>query len=456
MDKREFVSWPIALFRLANVFAIALAVGFAGSAVAQNGSQTNDWLTVSFEQQSRIQTLDGQFRAGLEGEDTLFEMRNALSLEGNFEGFSVQTEIADMRTYLGDGDTPLDSFTTNPIDILQANISVPIAGVFSDNDEGFIKTGRFTMDQGSRRFVARNRYRNTINSFGGIQARLESGNKAFELFYTQPVIRRVSGDHLDNEPRLDKESSDKIFWGARLETTLGAQSDRFEAYILGLEENRKQAANQRFDILGTGVRVLRSPSPSAWHYELEGLYQWGDAPSLSVDGELRDHRAYYFFLNLGYSFEAAWSPRFSFLYHLASGDENPVDDESNNFDHFYGVPRPDFGPTGNFRAFQRFNVDSPGLMLNLQPASNVDAYIRLQEYSLDEPTQGWSTTRYRHPGSLEEDNVGTQLETRVRWHIPGNKLTIDGGYTWLSAGPYMDLVNKGDSHYFYLQTIVRL
>jgi hypothetical protein len=36
-----------------------------------------------------------------------------------------------------------------------------------------------------------------------------------------------------------------------------------------------------------------------------------------------------------------------------------------------------------------------------------------------------------------------------------NKLTIDGGYVWINAGPYMDLVNKGDSHYVYLQTIVR-
>ena len=27
---------------------------------------------------------------------------------------------------------------------------------------------------------------------------------------------------------------------------------------------------------------------------------------------------------------------------------------------------------------------------------------------------------------------------------------------WVDAGPYMDMVNKGDSHYFYVQTILRL
>lgn len=426
-------------------------------AMAQDGSGSlPDWLSVSFEQQSRMQVLDGQFRAGLDGDDQAFEWRNSLAVEGDFDGFSVQTEIADMRTYFDDSDTPLDSLTNNPLDILQANVTVPLTGVFSSNDTGFIKVGRFTMDQGSRRFTARNRYRNTINAFGGVQARLENGNSAVEVFYTQPTIRRVSGDFSDNKPRLDKESSDKIFWGARYETQLSAQRDRVETYLYGLDENRKRAANQRFDIIGAGVRFYRSPAPTQWHYETEALYQFGDAPALDVDGELRDHESRYFYLNLGYSFAAAWQPRLSFIYHYAAGDEDPLDDESNNFDHFYGVPRPDFGPTGLYRAFQRFNVKSPGLMLNLQPASNVDAYIRLQDFSLAEEAQGWSTTRYRHPGNLGEDHVAKQLETRVRWHLMDNKLTIDGGYVWLDAGPYMDLVNKGDSHYYYLQTIVRL
>ncbi|MCG8413495.1 MAG: alginate export family protein, partial [Pseudomonadales bacterium] len=215
-------------------------------------------------------------------------------------------------------------------------------------------------------------------------------------------------------------------------------------------------ANQRFDVIGTGARFYRSPALSSWSYEVEALYQFGDAPALDAVSPPRDHKAAYFHLNLGYSFEAAWQPRLSFLYHYASGDEDPLDNESNNFDHFYGVPRPDFGPTGLHRAFQRFNINTPGLMVNLQPASNVDAYIRVQDYALAEEAQGWRTTRYRHPGNLGEDHVGTQLETRVRWHLMQNKLTIDGGYTWLSAGSYMDLVDKGDSHYFYVQTIVRL
>ena len=42
------------------------------------------------------------------------------------------------------------------------------------------------MDQGSRRFVARNRFRNTINSFAGVQARLENNRTSMELFTLAP------------------------------------------------------------------------------------------------------------------------------------------------------------------------------------------------------------------------------------------------------------------------------
>ena len=432
-----------------------LLVAASLPAQAQQSSGLPDWLTLDFEQQSRMQTLDGQFRAGLEGSDQTFEWRNALKAEAAFDGFSVTAEFADMRTFLADEGSPLDSFFANPMDFLQLNVTVPFSGLFSDSDKGFVKVGRFTMDQGSRRFVARNRFRNTINSFGGVQARLENGNNSLELFYTRPTSRRVSGDWIDNDPRLDKQSSD-FFWGGFFTSRLTEQGDSLQLYVLGADERRDRPANQRFDVVSTGVRLFRNPAPGAWHYDGEALYQVGDAPALDANSELLDHKAHYLHLSFGYSFEAPWQPRLSFIYHLGSGDKDPLDNESNELDHLFGVPRPDFGPTGSFRAFQRVNTSSPGLMLNLQPASNVDAYVRWQRPSLDEKGQGWRTTRYRHPGNLGEDYLGDQLETRVRWHLFSNKLTIDGGYVWINAGPYMDLVNKGDTHYFYLQSIVRL
>jgi len=182
------------------------------SAVAEPISNLSEWLKLSFEQQSRMQHLDEQFRAGVDGSDQGFEWRNTLKAEVIKEKFSITAELADMRTYLTDSDSPLDSLISNPLDILQANVTVPFSNLFEEENRGFIRLGRFTMDQGSRRFVARNRFRNTINSFAGVQARLENNRTSMELFYTRPTKRRVSGDWIDNDPRLDKQSKD-IFWG---------------------------------------------------------------------------------------------------------------------------------------------------------------------------------------------------------------------------------------------------
>ncbi len=422
---------------------------------AEPTSSLPDWLSLSFEQQSRMQHLDEQFRAGVSGSDQGFEWRNLLKAEVINEKFSITTEFADMRTYLADDDTPLDSLINNPLDILQANLTVPFSGIFKEASRGFVRIGRFTMDQGSRRFVARNRFRNTINSFAGIQARLESDRSSLELFYTRPTKRRVSGDWIDNDPRLDKQSED-LFWGAYFTTQLTGREDSLQLYLLGADEKRDRPANQRFEVLTAGARLFRNPAPEAWHYDLESVYQFGDAPALDALSQQIDHRAKYLHLSFGYTMDISWQPRLSFLYHYGSGDKDPLDDESNELDHMFGVPRPDFGPTGLFRAFQRVNTSSPGVMLNLQPKSNIDAYIRFQRPSLAESAQGWRTTAYRHPGNLGEDHLGNQLETRVRWHVMSNRLTIDSGYVWIDAGPYMDAVNKGDSHYLYLQTILRL
>ena len=99
---------------------------------AQPNSHLPDWLSLNFEQQSRMQHLDGQFRAGLSGSDQGFEMRNLLKAEATSKSFSVTAEFADMRTYLADSGTPLDSFTNNPLDILQANVTVPFSSILSD------------------------------------------------------------------------------------------------------------------------------------------------------------------------------------------------------------------------------------------------------------------------------------------------------------------------------------
>ncbi len=415
------------------------------------------FISLEAEQQSRMQFLDGQFRAGLEGSDQALELRTMLKATMQFDKVALVTEVADMRALRADKDTPLDSTIVDPLDILQLNLRFPVSNIFGRDNEGFVQVGRFTMDQGNRRWVARNRFRNTINAFSGVHASLRDGDSGYQIFYTLPTNRRNDGDPLDNNPLPDNETGDAHFWGLFYDTPLPGGRDHFEIFLYGLNENRHAAQSRlRNRLLSTGVRLFRNPQPDNWHYEGEVMLQTGDAPARQPAAGAQKQRAHFIHLEAGYSFSVPWQPRLSVIYDYASGDRNPLDNENNSFDSLYGVPRPEYGPTGIYRAFVRNNINTPGLLLNLQPAKNVDAFIKLQDYSLAAEQQGWRSTRYQHPGGLGETRVGTQLETRLRWHVLGDNLTLETGFTWLSAGPYMEKVGKGDARYFYLQTILRL
>jgi len=414
-------------------------------------------LSLTAEQQSRWQTLDGQFRAGFNGSDDAVETRTTVRAELTFNSFSLITELADMRALRADRDTPLDGSIVNPLDILQLNVKMPVTNILGWKNEGYVQVGRFTMDQGGRRLMARNRFRNTINAFAGALFSLRNDTQGIQLFYTLPTNRRSDGNLLDNKPKPDNESGDAQFWGIFHDIRLPGEAGHLETYLYGLDENRHAAdPHQRNRLLTSGLRLFRNPLPGQWHHEAEMLLQRGKAPARAGTSERQSHRAHFVHLQAGYSFETLWQPRLSVIYDYATGDDNPLDNENNSFDSLYGVPRPDYGPTGTYRAFVRNNINTPGLQLDLKPANNMDAYIKLQNYRLDSAQQGWRTTRYQHPGGLGETRVGAQLETRLRWHLLGDNLTLETGYTWLNAGAYMDKVGKDDAHYFYLQSIIRL
>ena len=77
-----------------------------------------------------------------------------------------------------------------------------------------LRAGRFTLDIGSRRLISRNRFRNTSGGFTEVEWRWTGPNNArTRASSTLPVERRVSGNILDNGPRLDKEWTNVRLWG---------------------------------------------------------------------------------------------------------------------------------------------------------------------------------------------------------------------------------------------------
>ena len=137
-------------------------------------------------------------------------------------GLSVGAELMDSRA-VRNGDVLLNTTIVNSVELLRAYIAYTQDDVLGGRFDA--RAGRITMDVGSRRFVARNRYRNTINGFTGLDLvwkQNEGGrNVSLRGFWTLPVRRAPDALNarvlrrrlLDNDIVFDRESLDVQFWG---------------------------------------------------------------------------------------------------------------------------------------------------------------------------------------------------------------------------------------------------
>ena len=101
------------------------------------------------------------------GGDQLLTWRTMLKLTASKNGYSLVGEMIDVRGALADTGTPLGTDDINTLEPQQAYVGWK--GTTSAGDGLDLRFGRQTMNLGSRRFIARNVFRSTINAFNGIR-----------------------------------------------------------------------------------------------------------------------------------------------------------------------------------------------------------------------------------------------------------------------------------------------
>ncbi len=404
----------------------------------------------------RFESLDQQFRATRSGDDQIFLFRTLLLTEIKLDGIKFGMEMEDSRQELADSSTPLNTTVVNPLELLQAYAEIEIDDLFFTGSKSTLRGGRITMDVGSRRLVARNRYRNTLNAFTGVDWQWSGAdNSKFRLFYTLPVQRRVSGNILSNEARIDKERDDVRFWGIYYSpSTLpwGGEADKGEVYLFGLNENDSAdltTANR--DIYTTGFRFFRKPAVNKFDYQLESILQFGESRASRTATTDLDHFAHYQHAALGYTFDTTWTPRLIAQYDYASGDDNPADGDNNRFSTLFGARRFEYGPTSIYGAFARANISSPGVRLIVKPQKRLNLMIALRGFWLASADDAWTTAGIRNAAGQSENYIGSQIETRLRWDIIPKNLRLEAGAAHIFSGDLMNNAGKQDVSYFYTQ-----
>jgi hypothetical protein len=421
-----------------------------------------EWLTINIEHRSRYETLDQQYRAVINGVpanggDQALVFRTLLHTRFEFEQIHLGVELMDSRIALADSGTAtasqrLTTTIANPIELLQAYVEVPVKNLLLKDSQALFRAGRITMDVGSRRLVARNRYRNTINAFTGIDWQWQYQQHQFRAFYTLPIQRRVNGDIIDSKPRFEAEHPKIRFWGLHYTQPIIDKQNKIEFYLFGVDEDdtKNRATNNR-EHYTIGVRIWRKPYINSFDYQLENVYQIGQSRSSKTATTNLDHLAHFHHLEIGYSFAAHWSPRLLIQYDYASGDDNPDDNNNNRFDTLYGARRFDFGPTSIYGAVARSNINSPGIRLILKPHQQLSTMFSLRGFWRASTTDAWITSGINgsHP------YIGTQIEGSIRWDLLADNLRLETGFVHLFSGGLMTEADKDDSTYAYLQAIIK-
>ena len=414
-----------------------------------------DWVDLGIENRTRFESLDHPWRStaisGGERTDSQVALRSRVrfGLGGNgpirflFEG-------QDSRSYWDNNPGDFANNTTvNEWDILQLFGALTADNVLGSGLRTDLHFGRMTLDFGSRRYVARNDFRNTTNAFDGFHWQIGKANLwRFRTFLVEPVIR--------DEVKLDEQNTNTLFWGTDLENHQISWL-KLNIFYFGLNDQRLPNKSLHRTYSTFGLRVFKSASVGELDYEIDGAVQVGHLGQV-------DHFAYNPNVQLGYTFNVPWKPRFLVQYVYASGSRTPGGSQSGTFDPLFGARRFDLMPTGIFGPFLRSNISSPGWRMIFTPAKGWKIQLKQRFWYLAQAPALNVGAGLQDPTGGSGNYLGHDLECRIQWALSDN-LDFDVGYDHWFKGSYFERLppstglpagGEKDTDYFYFSMRVRL
>lgn len=439
----------------ARLALAAAAAALPPTGLAAQDAAANDWLRLSAIHRTRFESLHNQFRADpappaaprRDTEDQWF-FRTSLRADVDLAPLGATIELMDSRAYGGDGAFLTGTALVNTTDFVQAFAAVT-------NGEHRVRAGRWAQNVGSRRWIIRNGYRNTINTFTGVEYYWhDDRGQDLRAFWTMPVRRRPfdAPSLRDNEFEWDDQDLDLQFFGV-FGTRRVDERTTLEAYVFGLEEDRPGSLMRH--IYTPGVRWLRPNAPGDWSCEVEATFQFGRQRGAAAGPSL-DHNAWFGHASIGYQWDYACRPTIRLAYDHATGDDDPNDGENNRFDRLFGAPRFDLGPTGLWSAIQRTNFRSPELRVSCRPTTASWIMVAWRDLRLESSRDAWVGAGVRDVTGASGEHVGHHVELRARFDILPKTAYVEVGGAYLFAGRFVDSAPNsqgGDSRYFYVETI---
>ncbi len=417
----------------------------------KNALNLPDWLDLGLENRTRFEVYDHPWRTiqPTRQTDPQIQQRSRVRFGLNGGPFRFLFEGQDSRVHLSDLSefAFVNTAVKNEYDILQVFISATARNAFGTGLRTDLHFARLTLDFGSRRLIARNDFRNTTNAFDGVHWQLAQ-DKVWRIraFLVEPVIR--------DTVQLDEQSQRFVFWGTYLETDYIPWL-RLDAYYFGLNDKRFSTLNLQRTFSTFGGRLYTLPQRGQIDYEVESAWQTGKRGTT-------DHFAHFQHINLGYSFNLPWSPRFLIHYDYASGDRHSNDSQSSAFNPLFGARRFEYTATGSFGPFFRSNISSPGWRIIL--AQGWKFQVKQRFWYLATSRGAFAGSGLRDATGESGNYLGHDVEVPVQWKVNEN-VEFDAGYDHWFKSSYFDRLpasaglpsgGRKDTDYFYILTTFRL
>lgn len=334
-----------------------------------------------------------------------------------------------------------------------------------------LRVGRQVLSYGDERLVGSFDWNNIGRTFDGAKLHFEQPKwwlDAFAATVARPTRNEYNQSDLFNGTETNRS---QVFGGIYLSTSV-IPVQTTDVYAIYLHENTTVSPappNEDTNFATFGVRMKSNPGafapappappsdgksapakpaprkPVGFEYEFEGAMQIGEVLG-------RDHNAYAVHGGIGYTFDCWGSPRIFGEYNYATGDEDPLDGDSQTFQNLFPTNHKFYG---YMDAFSWQNVHNAALSLRVAPAKNLTLQIDGHAFWVATNEDAWyranGTTRVRPLNRDADTYVGSEIDVTATWKATKN-LALLVGYSHFFSGDYAKATGRNDDADFtYVQ-----
>ncbi|MCA9188085.1 MAG: alginate export family protein [Planctomycetales bacterium] len=280
---------------------------------------------------------------------------------------------------------------------------------------------------GSQRLISPLDWANTRRTFEGIRTTVKAGDWTADGFWTAfvPV----------NPSDLDTADWKQQFYGVYA-TYAGLKNVNLDTYYIGYDD-RRAGPNADFSLHTLGAR-LWGTTQNDWLWEVEGGPQFGRQSGLGLD-----HDAGFCTVGMGRKLaDMPWSPTLWFYYDYASGNHGAGD--FNRFNHLFPLAHKYLG---FIDAVQRSNIQSPNVLLTMQPTKKLGLLCWYYHFQADSatdivPSVGGTPTQNNVKDFGDELDILATINLNARTEV-----WIGWSHLWRGD----KIVGTNDADFFYSQ-----